>query len=143
MVVVASIIAVILSILSLCCAWIVLAVFLSILYLVNLYIKCSSNNSTERSLGLEKYYEAYYYVQQNSQNKDIPIMEGQVAFLQSMTIPISLLATMQGSAASFMNCGIRLLIFMVYIGIFPIVYDRIKKIHIRVWEDYEFLKRNK
>lgn len=50
---------------------------------------------------------------------------------------------MQGSAASFMNCGIRLLIFMVYIGIFPIVYDRIKKIHIRVWEDYEFLKRNK
>ena len=89
MVVVASIIAVILSILSLCCAWIVLAVFLSILYLVNLYIKCSSNNSTERSLVLEKYYEAYYYVQQNSQNKDIPIMEGQVAFLQSMTIPIS------------------------------------------------------
>ena len=82
---------VILSILSLCCAWIVLAVFLSILYLVNLYIKCSSNNSTERSLVLEKYYEAYYYVQQNSQNKDIPIMEGQVAFLQSMTIPISFL----------------------------------------------------
>lgn len=143
MVVVASIIAVILSILSLCCAWIVLAVFLIILYLVNLYIKCCSNNSIERSLVLEKYYEAYYYVQQNSQNKDVPVIEGQVAFLQSMVVPISLLATMQGSAASSMNCGIRLLIFMVYIGIFPIVYQRIKKIHRRVWEDYEFLKRNK
>lgn len=142
-VVVVSIIAAILSIPSLCCACIVLVVFLSILYLVCLYIKCSSNNSIERSLVLEKYYEAYYYVQQNSQNKDIPVMEGQVAFLQSMAIPISLLATMQGSAASSMICGIRLLIFMVYIGIFPIVYDRIKKIHTRVWEDYEFLKRNK
>lgn len=142
-IVAASIIAAILPIPSLYCAGIVLTIFFSILYLVHPYIKCSSNNSTERRLVLEKYYEAYYYVQQNSQNKDIPIMEGQVAFLQSMIIPISLLVTMQGSAASSINCGIRLLIFMVYIGIFPIVYDRIKKIHTRVWEDYEFFKRNK
>lgn len=142
-IVAASIIAAILSIPSLYCACIVLTIFFSILYLVHLYIKCSSNNSTERNLVLEKYYEAYYYVQQNSQNKDIPVMEEQVAFLQSMVVPISLLATVQGGAASSMDCGIRSLILLVYIGIFPIVYQRIKKIHRRVWEDYEFLKRNK
>lgn len=90
----------------------------------------------------DAYYVAYYYDQQTSKNSDISVMEGQVAFLQSMTIPLAILVASHATCICLpISQYIRFAIFVTYIGIFPLIYNRIKKIHCRVWEDYEFLSR--
>ncbi len=121
-------------------AFIALAVLYFVLYGVST-LCCNSTTKEERKV-TELYYEAYYYVQQTSRNSDISVMEGQVAFLQSMTIPLSLLIVSHFKiCVSSCYPAVQLFLLVVYICIFPIVYNRIKKIHSRVWEDYEFLSR--
>ena len=101
---------------------------------------CNSYSDEEEKKVIETYYEAYYYVQQKSKNSDISVMEGQVAFMQSMSIPLALLAVSSCSlTAASANCTFRLIMFSLFIIIFPMVICRIRKIHSRVWEDYEFL----
>lgn len=101
---------------------------------------CNSYSNKEEKKVIETYYEAYYYVQQKSKNSDISVMEGQVAFMQSMSIPLALLAVSSCSlTAASANCTFRLIMFSLFIIIFPMVICRIRKIHSRVWEDYEFL----
>ena len=101
---------------------------------------CNSYSDEEEKKVIETYYEAYYYVQQKSKNSDISIMEGQVAFMQSMSIPLALLAVSSCSlTAASAYCTFRLIMFSLFIIIFPMVICRIRKIHSRVWEDYEFL----
>lgn len=101
---------------------------------------CNSCSDKEEKKVIETYYEAYYYVQQKSKNSDISVMEGQVAFMQSMSIPLALLAVSSCSlTAASGYCTFRLIMFSLFIIIFPMVICRIRKIHSRVWEDYEFL----
>lgn len=85
-----------------------------------------------------EYYKAYYYIQQKSKNTDISVIEGQVAFLQSMLLPLALMIILP----KLIPCSygvIRLVLFIIFLIIFPIIYNRIRKIHSRVWEDYNFL----
>lgn len=128
---------------SLClnyCAIITLSVLYIGLYGVSTL--CWNTSTDEEKKVTKLYYEAYYYVQQASRNSDISVMEGQVAFLQSMTIPLSLLIVSHFNlCVSSCYPAFRLLLLVVYICIFPVVYNRIKKIHSRVWEDYEFLSQ--
>ncbi len=128
---------------SLCinyCAIITLVVLYIVLYGVSTLWWTTSTDEEKKVT--ELYYEAYYYVQQTSRNSDISVMEGQVALLQSMTIPLSLLIVSHFNiCVSSCYLAVRLFLLVVYICIFPIVYNRIKKIHSRVWEDYEFLSR--
>jgi hypothetical protein len=87
-----------------------------------------------------EYYKAYYYIQQKSKNTDISVIEGQVAFLQSMLLPLALMITLPNTILIPSSYGvIRLVLFIIFLIIFPIIYNRIRKIHSRVWEDYNFL----
>ena len=99
------------------------------------------NGNAEKNKAItEAYYEAYYFVLQESKNNDISVMESQVAFMQSMFIPMALLITIHWEPNDA-SISLRLILFLVYVGIFPVVYNRIIKIHSRIWEDYEFLNR--
>lgn len=102
---------------------------------------------------LDAYYEAYYFVAQKSKAFNVPFIESQVSFLQSMLLPLTLLLCLP-------NCGIER-VFGLFLGvnesynifllkipfmvlwacIIPAVYSRQNKIYELVWYDYEYLKR--
>lgn len=67
-----------------------LAAFSFLLYFSFKGIDPSVAPSKENHEILNRYYEAYYYASKNGYNNDVSIIEGQVAFMQSMIIPISL-----------------------------------------------------
>lgn len=101
----------------------------------------NNEDITNANVIRNEYYKAYYYVQQNSKNTDISVIEGQVAFLQSMLIPLALMITLPNAILIPSSYSIiRFFLFIILLIIFPIVYNRIKKIHSRVWEDYNFLQ---
>lgn len=129
----------VLSLPCLCCAAIVLVFMMSALWLF-LTCYCESSCCKKEQCIKEKYYQAYYCVQQLSKKEDISIMEAQVAFLQAMSLPIALVAMVSQLAPDPVNCVVRVFFLILFLGIFPMVYHRVKKIHSRVWEDYEFLR---
>lgn len=102
---------------------------------------------------LDVYYNAYYYVLQTCKNKDISVLEGQVAFLESMFVPIlAFLCMPYKSLISFFMLGdvvnasyviflFKCLIALLWLGLLPAILNRIAKIHELVWYDYEYLKR--
>ena len=106
----------------------------------------------ERTI-LDVYYNAYYYVLQTYKNKDISVLEGQVAFLESMFVPIlAFLCVPYKSLISFFMLGdvvnasyvillFKCLIALLWLGLLPAISNRIAKIHELVWYDYEYLKR--
>lgn len=106
----------------------------------------------ERTI-LDVYYNAYYYVLQTYKNKDISVLEGQVAFLESMFVPIlAFLCMPYKSLISFFMLGdvvnasyvillFKCLIALLWLGLLPAISNRIAKIHELVWYDYEYLKR--
>ena len=88
----------------------------------------------------DKYYEAYSYVLEKSRYDGIPIIESQVAFLQSMVIP-GLLMLMYLSKHNS-----RLLLLggaLLFLLLFYLIFDRTILIHRQVWEYYEYTKRIK
>lgn len=95
----------------------------------------------------QAYYDAYYLVTKHRYGEDISIMEGQVAFMQSMALPLSLFVAWPNSLWESLGligcariCTAKLTLILLCIAVCYCVYERIKKIHLRVWEDYEFLK---
>lgn len=88
----------------------------------------------------DKYYEAYSYVLEESCYDGIPIIEGQVAFLQSMVIPglLILMLLSKYDSTLLLLGGILLLLLLFYL-----IFDRIILIHKLVWEYYEYTKRIK
>ena len=91
------------------------------------------------------YYKAYYYALKNRYSDDIPTMEGQVAFMQNMILPLLLLLALssKGHLSNYCDqeCTIILLAAIVILLLLPTIYSRQNTIYRRVWEDYEFLKR--
>lgn len=102
-----------------------------------------------------KYDEAYTYVLQRSKNGEIPVIEGQIAFLQCMILPIvlmlALLAT-KGNAffsisgcckccAAGCSCPFVFGGVLVWLLLFPLIYERMMKVHSMVWDYYEYTKR--
>ena len=61
-----------------------LAAFSFLLYFSFKGIDPSVAPSKENHEILNRYYEAYYYASKNGYNNDVSIIEGQVAFMQSM-----------------------------------------------------------
>ena len=95
---------------------------------------------------LDKYYTAYYYVKKNTYSNSISAIESQVAFMQSLIIPLFIfLATpleridyyLVGLKASDLKIAVYILLIILIICI-PC---RINKIYYLVWSDYEYLKR--
>lgn len=134
-----------------CLAWIciILGVLLCLLSLA--YVFFIEKN--ENNILINAYYEAYYFVQQKNKNGDVFVMEAQVAFLQSMFIPLALflclppecVETIFSISPKYNECYICFLLkvplALLWLSILPTIYSRINKIHNRVWEDYEYLKR--
>lgn len=88
----------------------------------------------------DRYYEAYSYVLEESCYDGIPIIEGQVAFLQSMVIPglLILMLLSKYDSIPLLLGGILLFLLLFYL-----IFDRIILIHKLVWEYYEYTKRIK
>lgn len=115
-----------------------------------MYIKYKTFKIAKLMPGLvSDYYDAYYFVAQHTYCNDVFIMEGQVAFLKNMIIPISLFVAWPDSIwLSFSIIDIlgvfwiKFFLILVCILMCICVYLRIKKIHGLVWENYEYLKVN-
>ena len=91
---------------------------------------------------LQKYYSAYYFVAKNKYNDDIPIMEGQIAFLQSMVLPLILFFFVPINSLfipGISYCLFHLLLTICILTIPVVILCRQMKIYQRVWEDYEYL----
>lgn len=94
----------------------------------------------------DSYYKAYYKVIQHKYNNDIPIMEGQVAFMQSLLLPLVLITPVVANDSSLQwSCPcIRTLVMSLFIiSVILTIYARQMKIYNRVWEDDKYLKNEK
>ena len=134
------------------CIYIIGILFLIFSVVLMLAVPLFEEGQEDKNI-LDVYYIAYYYVLQNYKNKDISILEGQVAFLETMFIPIlSFLCIPYKSLLSFFMLGnvvnesyvillFKCLIALLWLGLLPAILNRIGKIHELVWYDYEYLKR--
>lgn len=93
------------------------------------------------------YLNKYYYVARNTYRKDIFVMEGQVAFMQNMIIPLVVLVLV--FICNFMikydtfpltpaTCLVPLSLLIL---LFPAIFHRQIKIYRCVFEDYDYLKK--
>lgn len=108
------------------------------------------SHSNDEKLVYE-YNTAYTYVQQNSKNADISVIEGQIAFLQSMVVPTTLMIALLASNNSYLivqdsfGKSYNWLAFgggiIVFLSLFLLIYYRTMKVHEIVWDYYECLKR--
>ena len=105
----------------------------------NVNLDCCKLDLQSKILLEDKYY-AYSYVLEESCYDGIPIIEGQVAFLQSMVIPglLILMLLSKYDSTLLLLGGILLLLLLFYL-----IFDRIILIHKLVWEYYEYTKRIK
>lgn len=121
--------------------------FVVIFYII-LAGKVCFNTSTRDKEITQAYYRAYYYVQQRSKNCNVFTIEGQIAFLQSMFIPLSLLLCLPTDTLYKIDiinhslCGFYMkdLLLLICGFTYPLVINRIDKVHYLVWFDYEFIK---
>ena len=105
-------------------------------------LKSSKNSNPEV---LQQYYSAYYFVVKNKYNDDISIMEGQIAFFQSMVLPLILFLFVPIDSLNELIPGIsgvvlHPLLTISIMAIFIVVVCRQMKIYQRVFDDYEYLK---
>lgn len=95
---------------------------------------------------VNKYYEAYYYASKHGYNNDVAIIEGQVAFMQSMIIPVSLFLMLPKNLYPYMPysesvCILKGLLLLLCIILILAIPYRVKKIHYLIWCNFEYLKR--
>ena len=112
----------------------------------------SQNQHLSSSKSVDEYYREYYYVKKEGYGTDIEVMEGQVAFLQSLILPLLLILCTQlchsknllsifGIDYKIINeCFIPLMI-LIFIAVLVSIFSRQQKIYDRVWEDYNYLKK--
>ena len=84
------------------------------------------------------YYKAYYHVAQKRYNNDISIMEGQVAFLQSMLLPVIAMSVSLVCCGKMQPCCPCASIVLI-LSMIVTIYKRQMKIYNRVWEDDKYL----
>lgn len=103
----------------------------------------------DKTMVLNGYYKAYYFVAKNSNNSSLSIMECQVAFIRNMLFPllfmIAQFCTVLDAIGLNIECS-RVAILILYIlGIVSLVMvmiNRQNKIYRRVFEDYVYLNMN-
>ena len=101
----------------------------------------------------DKYYKAYYYARKYAYGNDIEIIESQVAFLQSMIVPlifigikffcciVNFLIKVLEIKCCWVNCMITVVIYLFILAcMLCFIFNRQKKIYDRVWEDFHYLK---
>lgn len=101
----------------------------------------------------DKYYKAYYYARKYAYGNDIEIIESQVAFLQSMIVPlifigikffcciVNFLIKVLEIKCCWVNCMITVVIYLFILAcMLCFIFNRQKKIYDRVWEDCHYLK---
>ena len=104
----------------------------------NVNLECCKLDLQSRPSLEDKYYEAYSYVMEKSKYGGISIIEGQVAFLQSMIIPMVLMLFLLSKfnyIPLVLGCVLLILISLY------LIFDRTLLIHKQVWEYYEYTKR--
>ena len=101
----------------------------------------------------DEYYKCYYYVKKNRYGNDIEVIESQVAFLQSLILPILLMLTSQCSprkltALFFPDCkyelcpcGFVAITLLTLAAIIVAIFLRQQKIYDRVWDDHNYLSK--
>lgn len=127
----------------------VIAVFALIVFMLMAPSKLSNlfctTNDTHKLL--DTYFKAYYYSQNSSYNSSFSIIEGQVAFLQNMCVPLLLFIVLPAEKYSILfesncpSCLIKGLLAVLLFSEVYVIYKRIEKIHYLVWSDYEYLQR--
>lgn len=106
----------------------------------------------------DKYYKAYYYARKYAYGNDIEIIESQVAFLQSLFLPVIFILSLSiipsvdlslplNLQTGFCDCRC-MYVLSIWIGsIITIILmailmiSRQRKIYKRVWEDYHYLRK--
>lgn len=134
--------------------WIVLLISVSFLCLTMneaMPIRKHLNEDNISELLRKQYYKAYYYVMKHRYNDNIPIMEGQVAFIQNMTLPLALflffppqylLTYLPIDKSDCCDVILYWLLFLIlFIALILTAFCRQRKIVQLVWEDYEYLKQ--
>lgn len=104
---------------------------------------CGRRLSQDEYVKLQSmYYEAYYYVATHPINSSISIMEGHVAFMRNMLIPLFLVIGNLERFSFFEEniCGVRVWMCISCVFILLTMWWRQNKIYRRVWEDYIYLK---
>lgn len=141
---------------SSCCVLIIFCVVLFIILSVslrNVYNQpVDKDFDTETDL-LNCYYQEYYYVRKECYGNDIEILESQVAFLQSLIIPMVLILVTYlmtdknlldlffiKDHYSILPCCFTILYLILFGAISVSIFLRQQKIYDRVWEDYHYLK---
>lgn len=129
-----------------CTGWLSIPLcFLVIIECLRIRLSYKIKKGYELRLLMTKYYEAYYYVAKNKYGNDISIIEGQVAFIQSMFLPLMLIVILPIKKVcehlGFDSCILKTFIVLIMVLMIPTLVMRQHKIYQRVWEDYEFLKR--
>ena len=137
-----------------CCCLVAITIFILfyVLAYIVVIIKAQPQDDQGKKL-LDDYYNAYYYVRNCKSNSGISIIEGQVAFLQNMFVPIGLIMTLPctmfsdtfgtppyGDIDNF-YCMIKLLLLILLLLMIWCIWNRIKKIYYLVWSDYAYQKR--
>lgn len=127
-------------------------VFYIAVLLLELFKNCKCDNPKPVNLK-DEYYKCYYYVKKNGYGNDIEVIESQVAFLQSLILPILLMLTSQCSLRNLMTlfgldckyelcpCGFVAITLLTLAAIIAAIFLRQQKIYDRVWEDYYYLKQ--
>lgn len=114
----------------------------SIIFLLASCCKRCFKSDSEKAV--EHYYKAYYYVAKKSYSKDVSVMEGQVAFMQSMIIPLVLCLFVPKCVLECLlclnACLIKMVLSVFIVLMFVVINLRQMKIYQRVWEDYAYLK---
>ena len=95
-----------------------------------------------------EYLEKYYYVVTHTYRNDISIIEGQIAFMQSLLIPIFCILLLPDSNIKPIfpgsNCDyirmVKLLLFFIITISIPVIFIRQMKIYQCVFEDFKYLK---
>ena len=106
----------------------------------------------------DKYYKAYYYARKYAYGNDIEIIESQVAFLQSLFLPVIFILSLStipsvdlfrplNLQTGFCDCRCMYVVSIWIGSIITIILmailmiSRQRKIYKRVWEDYHYLRK--
>ena len=100
-----------------------------------IYDNKNKEKREEQSDKISQYYSKYYYALKSRYSDDIPIMEGQVAFIQNMIIPMSIVFILPSAIYDPIQIMIALILPLLILTVFHIQ----KKIYRRVLDDYKYL----
>lgn len=122
--------------------WIVsMCVFMAVFFI----LACAKHFKSLQNLRIQNKCAQYYYVLKNRYSDDIPIIEGQIAFIQNMMFPLSLFYLLSNEKLYYYfgkeSLGWIYMLYTLFYLMLPfVVICRQLKINQRLQEDYHYLK---